>query len=135
MYGDIITTYREEDTSESQVTRQAEEIELGEEQISISEESQAAEKTVPDTITPLPSTPIRYRTSRGPLPIQLVHEQVTTPIRATGPAEETPPPNPRRGDCEEGATMWPLSSKYLPPKTLIIMKLFRAGASLDTVVT
>ena len=97
MYGDIITTYREEDTSESQVTRQAEEIELGEEQISISEESQAAEETVPDTITPLPSTPIRYRTSRGPLPIQLVHEQVTTPIRATGPAEETPPPLTREG--------------------------------------
>ena len=90
MYGDITTTGREEDTSDSQVTPQAEEIEPGEEQTSITEESQAAEETVPDTITPLPCTSIRCSTSHGPRPIQLDHEQVSTPIRATVTAEGTP---------------------------------------------
>ena len=72
------------------MTPQAEEIEPGEELTSITEESQAAEESVLDTITPLPCTPIRCSTSHGPRLIQLDHEQVTTPIRTTVTAEGTP---------------------------------------------
>ena len=91
-YGDILTASAETDHPEPQAATLADDTEQQEEQTPIAEETQPEEDSIPESNTPLPTTPIQCTTSHGPRPAQREDEQQTTPIRATvtaGEASET----------------------------------------------
>ena len=84
VYGDTITDKTDTRDSDSQATPNAEEVEPGEEQTPVTDESRTAAETTPDITTPhqLQHKPRPTSGPTRPAP------QETTPIRATVTAEK-----------------------------------------------